>query len=267
MSARNPLPSLRESTGVSTISPTASMPAVVSVRVTIITTTIEMIGAMWNSGTPSVNNAGGATIGPSPTVLKSAIPSGTAMTVPSTMPNRIDILETPPWLIRDSTIMINSVSAASPIAAMPPPASPAALPSPLSAAQSNALGSSVNPITVITEPVTTGGKNRTILPKTMLNAIPIRPAPIVAPKTAPRPWDWAIAPMVDTAENEAPCTSGSRDPNIGSPSVCSSVATPLTKMVAVMSTLSSAADNPAASPTINGGAMRPPYIVRMCWVP
>ena len=86
-------------------------------------------------------------------------------------------------------------------------------------------------MTVMIEPVTTGGKKRMICEKNGEIASPISAATMTAPKTFCRP-SWPSSPMIEsivaTDANEIPCTSGSWEPKNGSPSVCSSVAAPLT---------------------------------------
>jgi hypothetical protein len=82
-----------------------------------------------------------------------------------------------------------------------------------------------------------------------------------------RPARPTMATMVDTLAKEMPWTIGSRAPNGPRPMVCNTVARPLTNRPAVTSSARSVPESPAAPPTIRGGAITPPYMVRMCWVP
>ena len=73
--------------------------------------------------------------------------------------------------------------------------------------------------------------------------------------------------IVETEAKEMPWTSGSWAPNNGTPRVCSTVASPLTKRALETSSPFSAPLRPAAPPTMSGTAMTPPNIARMCWTP
>ena len=121
---------------------------------------------------------------------------------------------------------------------------------------------------VITTPVTTGGKNRMIRAKNGVISKPISAEPITDPNTAAIPPPWvAIATRVATLANEVPWTSGSCDPNHGMPTDCRMVARPPMNRQQATSRPSCGAGTPAAAPTISGGAMIPPYMVRTCWAP
>ena len=135
-------------------------------------------------------------------------------------------------------------------------------------AQFAATGVSEMPIMVMTTPVTTGGKNRTMRAKKGAIRNPMTDAASTAPKTAwiPPP-PLTIATMVATEANEVPCTSGSWHPKNGMPTVCRMVARPPTKRQLAISTPTSSEDRPAAPPMINGGAMMPPYMVSTCCRP
>jgi hypothetical protein len=117
------------------------------------------------------------------------------------------------------------------------------------------------------EPVTTGGKNRTRRAKNVATTSPMRPAAMTAPNTGRSPPSSAMATIVETLANEIPCTMGSRAPNGPRPRVCSRVASPLTKIPAVTRSAMSVGASPAAPPRMSGGAMTPPYMVRMCCAP
>lgn len=116
-------------------------------------------------------------------------------------------------------------------------------------------------------PVTTGGKYRTSFANTELSTRPIRPATMIAPKIGRTPPSCAMAVIVETLANERPCTMGRRAPSGPMPIICRIVARPLTNRPAVTSRLMSVAERPAAPPTMSGGAMTPPYMVRMYWRP
>ena len=120
----------------------------------------------------------------------------------------------------------------------------------------------------MTVPVTTGGKNRTILENTGAISSPMAAEAMTAPKTAGRPPPpVTMATMVATLAKETPWTRGSWEPKNGTPRVWSSVARPPMKRAAAIRTPMSAGARPAAWPTIRGTAMMPPYMVRTCWKP
>jgi hypothetical protein len=126
------------------------------------------------------------------------------------------------------------------------------------------------PMTVMIDPVTTGGKERRMLAKNGTMKKATSPATMVAPYAVRRPsWPCSatIAVRVDTEAKEIPCTRGSCAPRNGTPSVCSTVATPLTNKAQEIRKAMSAAFNPAAPPMMIGTAMTPPNIDRMCCIP
>ena len=131
-----------------------------------------------------------------------------------------------------------------------------------------ATGKSEIPIMVIIEPVTISGKKRTIFEKKGVINIPKIELTMTAPKIV---WIFPpvvpIAIMLATAANEVPCTIGSFAPNHFSPSVCSNVAKPPTRIDAVINKAISAAFRPIAVPTTKGAAIRPPYMVSTCCKP
>ena len=131
--------------------------------------------------------------------------------------------------------MIASVSAASPMFARLPNVGAVTTPPP---AQRIATGSSEMPITVITEPVTTGGKKCSSRLNTPDSRNPTTPATSTAPKmycspATPPPASLPMASIEATAANDVPCTSGSRAPIFQMPRVCSRVASPDTSSAAV----------------------------------
>lgn len=85
-----------------------------------------------------------------------------------------------------------------------------------------------SPITAITVPTTTGGKNRNSLPIIGASTMPMMPAAMVEPKMSrmPRPGLVPIAIIGPTAANVQPMMTGRRIPKIHRPSVWISVAMP-----------------------------------------
>src|SRR5262245_42820570 len=215
MSARRPLPIRFRSTGVLTISPTARMSAVVSVRITSTTIVIDRTPAKVKVGSPNANGAGNATIGPFPTPEKLAMPTIAAATVPTTIANSTDSREIAGMLARLSTITTSKVKPASAMFCTEPYVGSFEL---LPIAQLAATGSRLRPIVVITVPVTTGGKNRMIRAKNGVITKPMAAEAITEPKAAGSPPPWVtIAVSVATLANDVPCTSGSWEPNQGTP--------------------------------------------------
>ena len=115
MSARRPSAMRRESTFVPAISPTARMSAVVSVRITRTTITMEMMPPSSKTGQPKANGCGKAKIAPWPTLEKSAMPSSRASTVPSTIARRMESREIAAFPSLESSNAIRSVAPASPM--------------------------------------------------------------------------------------------------------------------------------------------------------
>jgi len=133
-----------------------------------------------------------------------------------------------------------------------------------------AMGRSDMPMTVMIDPVTTGGKNRRMLAKNGTMKKAMSPATMVAPYAVRRPscpWPATIAVSVDTEAKEMPCTRGSCAPRYGTPSVCSTVARPLTNKAQEIRKAISAPFSPAAPPMMMGTAITPPNIDRMCCIP
>ncbi len=131
--------------------------------------------------------------------------------------------------------MIARVSAASPMFAGLPKVGAVTTPPP---AHRIATGSSEMPITVMTDPVTTGGKKCSRRLNTPDSRNPMIPATRMAPKMnwsprTPPPASFPMASIEATAANDAPCTSGSLAPIRQTPIVCSSVASPDTSSAAV----------------------------------
>ncbi len=131
------------------------MSAVVSVMITRITTVIEMIAPIWNRGVPNENTCGSSKIAPFPTAPKSALPISAANRVPTTMPIRMDSRDRVPWTSRLTSNTTNRLNPASPMLDIDPQSGALALP-PI--AQRTATGRREMPMTVMIDPVTTGGK-------------------------------------------------------------------------------------------------------------
>ena len=105
-------------------------------------------------------------------------------------------------------------------------------------AQRIATGSSEMPMTVMTDPVTTGGKKRSRRLNTPRQQEPDDPGDQDGAEDALQPADPAacavpMASIEATAANEVPCTIGSLAPIRQTPRVCSSVASPDTSSAAV----------------------------------
>ena len=127
-------------------------------------------------------------------------------------------------------------------------------------------------MTVMIDPVTTGGKNRIRRERNGATTRPTRAATTTAPATTRSPRSPSLSPamMVTIVETEAklmPWTSGRRDPRNGTPIVCRIVARPLTSSAHATSVADSAGSSPAAPPTMSGTAIMPPTIARTCWRP
>ncbi len=194
------------------------------------------------------------------------LPAMAAMTVPPTRASRIARRESIGVLLKSSTS--SRVTPASTIEEVTPTASTSAG----SLAQPAATGSSDRPMTVITEPVTTAGKKRTIREKTGATSSPITAETMIAPKTTRRPRSpppslRMIVIIVETEAKLMPCTSGSWEPKNGSPRVCRTVARPLTKSAPDTSRAVSEAESCATPPMMNGTAITPPNMDRMCCRP
>ena len=166
------------------------------------------------------------------------------------------------------TRMMPRVMAASAMFEMEPKSADPAPP----AAQRMATGSSEMPMTVITDPVTTGGKKCSRRANTPDSRNPARPAIRTEPKMArrpstPPPAEAPTAIIEATAANEVPCTIGSFAPIQGTPRVCSRVARPDTSRVAASRYDRSAKGSLSVLPTMNGTATTPAYMLITCCRP
>ena len=181
MSARKPSAIRLLSTWVSTISPIASKLAVVSVKITIVTILMVKIAGHSNTGIPKPKILGNAIHAPSLTLEKSAKPNANAAIAPQKMESRTAkrLMAGVPNLV--SSNKTNKVKAAKPIFSIEPQFSALGLPPII---QRIATGKSEIPIMAIIEPVTIGGKNRTILEKNGAIMIPKIELTIIAPRMA-----------------------------------------------------------------------------------
>lgn len=177
-SVRSPRVMVRPSVGRSQISPSASIPADDSVIRTSITMQRERIAAGWNSGAPKAKGVGSAASGAERRAEKSARPNGMAAKVPINSPiSKATCLRKPRpnrWMTR-MTASVKAASARYFIA----PKSVAVLSPPC--AQETGTGISVTPMSVMTTPVTSGGKNRSSRPKNGPTSRQNTPATSTAP--------------------------------------------------------------------------------------
>ncbi|WTG41088.1 hypothetical protein OHA20_13600 [Streptomyces sp. NBC_01579] len=118
-------------------------------------------------------------------------------------------------------------------------------------------GTRENPMTAMTEPVTSGGNRCRIRPNHGASATVTSPATMVAPNTAARPCSWPMSTAGVIAVNVDPITIGNRAPNHLKPSVCSSVARPLTRRFALISSRIRSSGRSSATPTSSGMVARP----------
>lgn len=127
-------------------------------------------------------------------------------------------------------------------------------------------------MSVITEPVTTGGKKRTALLKKGAAMKPRTPATMTAPKMIGRASLLSLAEattavMGATPANVTPLTNGSLAPIFQKPRVCRKVASPAVNRQAPVRKVSSVPERPTAAPTISGGATTPAYMAATCCRP
>ncbi len=210
MSARRPSPTRRESTSAPTTSPTARMSAVVSTMTTRMTMTIDTIAPISNSGPPNANGVGMAATLASPTFAKLLSPRTRATTVPTSRPSSTESRETTRILL--ATITTRKVNAASAMFGSEANAglgtvAPATVTVSRPVIHPVATGISDSPMTVMIDPVTTGGNSRTTFAKNGEMSSPTSAATITAPKTTRRPSvpsSPTIAIIVDTEAKEVP---------------------------------------------------------------
>ncbi len=121
-------------------------------------------------------------------------------------------------------------------------------------------------------PVTTGGKNRSILLTSGAMIIEITPAPMMAPKMARAPstpgWALAKATIGPTAAKVTPIITGNLMPNhLVMPRLWISVTMPQANRSADISSATCSGLSLSARPTISGTAMAPAYITSTCCRP
>ena len=241
------------------------MSAVVSVMVTNVTIHIEIMAATSKTGAPNWKTLGIAKNAPVPTLEKSTIPNIAAMIVPTAIAIKIAKRRTKGLRVILSNKITPKVANANPTLPGSPHVGAFGLPPII---HRILTGIKDKPIMVMTDPVTTGGKNLNKREKKGEIIKPTTDATITAPNTIGKlPPVVIIASIVATPANDTPCTIGSFAPKYLIPRVCKSVANPPTNKLAAISVPISAGFNPAAEPIISGTAMIPPYIVKTCCKP
>ena len=191
------------------------------------------------------------------------MPIASPASVPMMRPSRIDRREivAEPTLL--SSMMTASVPSARRILAMEPySASGASLP-PM--AQSAATGTRVSPMAAMMVPVTTGEKSNDRGEERRNDE-----AGEERHDHRAQHCGQVIARTCKDRQHGChpskgdPLTMGSLAPMKGTPTLCSSVASPPTNRLAVTSSGRCPGGSPAALPMISGTAMIPPYMVRTC---
>ena len=134
------------------------------------------------------------------------------------------------------------------------------------------MGIRLMPMVRISVPVTTGGKNRSILLTTGAISMPRIPAAMIAPNKARAPSCpgevWAMATIGPTEAKVTPIITGSLMPNHWvAPRLWMIDTIPQTNRSAEIRKATSSGDSCSARPTISGTAMAPAYITSTCWKP
>lgn len=153
------------------------MSPVVSVMITRATTSMDTTAAASKVGAPKWNGVLMPTQSASPTPSKSVKSSGTAATIPATIPISTAIRLKKGGANRCTARTTTSTPPASARFFGAPNSGEPAPP----AAHLPATGSSDTPMIRITVPVTSGGKNRSSRPKTGASSTIARPATMTAP--------------------------------------------------------------------------------------
>ncbi len=153
------------------------MSPVVSVMITSATMHIDTMDATSKTGKPKWNGVDTPTQSASPTLVHDVMPIGIATTVPMTMPSRMDTRASAGGANRSISTMRTSTPAAS--ATFFIGADPSSPPPVLT--QPAATLISVNPMMVITVPVTSAGKNLRSLANTGASTIMKMPDAITEP--------------------------------------------------------------------------------------
>jgi hypothetical protein len=125
-----------------------------------------------------------------------------------------------------------------------------------------------SPITMMTVPATSGGKNRTIIENGFAMSRPNTPATRSAPYTAGSPYCCATMIIGLSTVNVAPATTGSLTPKIlPMPTLWITVAIPETSRSALTSSPIVDAGSPSAPPTMSGTATAPACMMNRCCSP
>lgn len=228
-----------------------------STAVTISTTISDTTAITSKRGAPKANGDVNPIQSASPTRPKSVSPASHATTVPATSPSSTAMVLQKPR----KNLCINTIAAMVPSAYMsqrPLPGSCAATGlCGLRVASPIPTGSSDTPMMVITEPVTTGGKNRMSRAKNGAIRKVNAPAAMTAPYTVsnptlPPPWSLAILITGARVAKVTPCSSGSLTPIFQNPTACRIEATPQVNRSAVINMVSASASRSMARAMSNG---------------
>src|SRR5580692_6448028 len=124
------------------------------------------------------------------------------------------------------------------------------------------------PITQMTVPATSGGKNRTSIENGLAMSKPNTPEMSIAPYTADSPYFCAMTIIGLSTVNVAPATTGKRTPKIlPIPTLWTTVAMPETNRSALTSSPMVDVGSPSAPPTMSGTATAPAYMMNRCCRP
>src|SRR5580700_4212604 len=124
------------------------------------------------------------------------------------------------------------------------------------------------PITQMTVPATSGGKNRTSIENGLAMSKPNTPEMSIAPYTAVSPYLSAITIIGLSTVNVAPATTGRRTPKtLPIPTLWITVAMPETNRSALTSSPMVDVGSPSAPPTMSGTATAPAYMMNRCCRP
>ena len=125
-----------------------------------------------------------------------------------------------------------------------------------------------SPMTQMTVPATSGGKNRIIIENGLAMSRPNTPEQSIAPYTAGSPYCCAMMIIGLSTVNVAPATTGNRTPKIlPMPTLWITVATPDTNRSALTSRPIVEIGSFRAPPTMSGTATAPAYMMNRCWSP
>ena len=126
----------------------------------------------------------------------------------------------------------------------------------------------VMPMTVMIDPVTTEGKNRSSRLMNGAMTMPNMPAEITEPKITGRPRSglFAIASIGDSEAKVTPIITGRPMPTGPTPKAWMKVAMPHANRSALISKATCSRGNLSAAPRISGTATAPAYITSTCWI-